>query len=331
MSNPYSQIFSGINTSFGQDVGTGPYNVAAPNYDRGSIAGLDPSQMQITNKPGKRKGASIQHAYPLRSWSDGREERIMDNMPVFTVRYHEKKMPLTTAASVGQLNTILREANEMFKEYSNEADVQQFKKYLVDFKKGELEYYAWLRDKGMHKEMAKFASEKDGIADFYEKSTQDMFRYQTIYGILDRWNWLGVVLNKSEATSLMALDMTSTSDSVKVINVIQGEKARVYNYWGTLKTTSPGSTLWWVLSRVKTSSGGNGEFQITTYSSRTRGTVPAAIRKDAHVWKIGTVHENGKKAPSEGSRQAALGITTGDVGSYEATPRLPLIHVQLGI
>ena len=330
-----SLLSQGIDPTFTSNVNvTGPFSANPLSMDVGSgrfgiSTNVDPTSFRSTNKPKKTKNSTIQHAYPLRPWGDGREEKIMEFMPVFIARYYDKKEPLSTMLTVGQFNNILRQAHQEYKSY-NDQDKLAFDGYMERFNHGELEYYHHLKHNGINDE--EFMSKNSDIVEFHRLATQDVFRYQTLFGILDRYNWLGVVLTKAQGTSLMAIDMTSYEDHVNVINVVVGEKARVHNYWGSRQETMPGSTLFWVLKRSETKTGPNGAFQITGYSSKMRDSVPASMSKDAHVWRIGTISENNASdISSESSRQAAMGLTANEAGVYSAVARLPIIIVQLGI
>ena len=338
MSTTYASLLTqGIDPTFTSSVGISNINVAPLNMDVsgtgrfGLITTIDPTRYGATNKAKKTKNSSIQHSFPLQPWGDGREERIMEFMPVFVAKYHDKKIPLYTMVTVGQLNVMLRQAHQAYDDLKGDPERQQFDGYLNQFKNGELEYYDKMKRSGMVDET--FVEKNRGIDQFHMLATQDVYRYQTLFGILDRYNWSGVVLSKAQGTSLMSIDMTSYTDHANIINVIVGEKARVHNYWGTRQQTAAGSTLFWVLKRAMTKTGNNdGPFQITPYSSRERDSVPHSIAKNAHVWRVGTVSQNNATdTSSESSRQSALGLTTNEPGVYNAVARLPLIYVQLGI
>jgi len=333
MSTPYASILTqGLDPNFTSSVPiSGPYGVSPLNTNigsgpRGVSVSIDPTRYGASNKAKKTKNSTIQHSYPLRPWGDGREERIMEFMPVFIARYHEKKVPLSTMLSVGQLNVLLRQAQLAFKDLEGDPETEKFKRYLDTYTNEDLEFFHQQKKKGL-------VDNSGELADFHSMATQDVYRYQTIFGILDRYNWLGVVLTKAQGTSLMSIDTTAYEDHVNIINVVVGEKARVHNYWGTRQQTAPGSTLFWVLKRAMTKTGNfDGPFQITPYSARERDTVPYSISKNAHVWRVGTVSENNASDVSSiSSRKSALGLTSNESGVYNAVPRLPLIVVQLGI
>ena len=214
MASSYMSLLSqGIDPTFTSNVSvTGPFSANPLSMDVGSgrfgiSTNVDPTSFRSTNKPKKTKNSTIQHAYPLRPWGDGREEKIMEFMPVFIARYYDKKEPLSTMLTVGQFNNILRQAHQEYQSYGNDPEKVAFDGYMATFTNGELEYYHNLKQNGIKDE--DFMAKNSDIEDFHRLATQDVFRYQTLFGILDRYNWLGVVLTKAQGTSLMAIDMTS--------------------------------------------------------------------------------------------------------------------------
>lgn len=283
----------------------------------------------------RRQNTYIVYSYPLMPYGDGSEERMMEGMIVFNARYIDSVHGLHAIVTLSKLNNIMRDANETYQQYLREQDPEAlaFQRYLKTIGEPALEEYHRTRQ-----------SDIAGIVDFYNMATKDIYCYQTKFGILQRWNYLGVVLSKQEASSLMSIDMTASSEHVHVIGVVVGERARTFNIWGTSKETIVGSKTWLILRRArlrKDEAGGRGQFQIVPYASRVRDSIPHAVihyhgGKDealirGHAWMIGTVSEGTNVNAIGAARQNALGIFTSEQGAYEATVSLPYFYLQLGI
>jgi hypothetical protein len=249
----------------------------------------------------------------------------------------DHKHGLTPIVSIGKFNNILRESHELFNSMvqAGQPEAVEFNGYLRGIGENNLEYYHYLLSTNNSDKITEFRGANVGIQRFYSLATQDVYRYQTIFGITSQWNFLGVALAKSEATSLASLDMTRSTSNVYVLNVVVGEKAQVFNYWGTIKTAGVGCRVFLVLRRVKLPNDAWGQFQVTTASYSTRDTVPAARRhymeRKGFVWNLGIVSQHSGQAPREGAREASLGLNTSEKDAHQSSGTLPLMYIQLGI
>jgi len=288
----------------------------------------------------------IQHSYSLVPFRDGSEKRIMENMLVFVARHIDKKHGQYPFVSIGKLNPLMREHHRLYGEWLSSGDPQTvfFEGRLNDETEEKLQFYDHLRYTNDSNGIAKFLGENEGFDKFYDLATQDVYCYQTEFGIRARWNFSGVVLSKMQGTSLMSMDLTASTSELYNINVVVGEKARVFNYWGSVKDTKPGSKVFLVLKRAQTKDDNQlGPFQFYTYATALRETVPDNFRKYLATtgetkkynkgWckKIGTVSEHSGKNPNEATKQAALGLNCTEKMSYDACSTLPIMYIQLGI
>ncbi len=292
----------------------------------------------------------IVQAFKCRPYNDGWQEHIMECMPVFACRHFDPKYDTTVIATVGQLNIMLRESYFTYTSWlsSNDTEATRFRTLLMQHGEKKLEYYHQLHHQGRHADLATYAGKNAGIAELYAIAQKDVFCNQTKMGILHKWNWLGVVKSRTKASSLLSIDNVSYDEDVSIIGVVMGEKVRVHNYWGSKEFTHNGAKIYFILKRVLGRDGEYKQFQITPYATNQRESVPWAMKwykikreigegeeteevMEGHVWKLGTVTEQNESYASQGSIQQALGLNHSESASYEATPRLPQIYVQLGI
>jgi hypothetical protein len=257
--------------SMGRDVSS----YTPDSFDMESNGSYEPSDYSSVAR--FEANTFIQHSYILMPFQDESETRIMENMLVFGCRHVDHKHGLTPIVSIGKFNNILRESHELFNSMvqAGQPEAVEFNGYLRGIGENNLEYYHYLLSTNNSDKITEFRGANVGIQRFYSLATQDVYRYQTIFGITSQWNFLGVALAKSEATSLASLDMTRSTSNVYVLNVVVGEKAQVFNYWGTIKTAGVGCRVFLVLRRVKLPNDAWGQFQVTTASYSTWNRFPA--------------------------------------------------------
>lgn len=301
----------------------------------------EPSQYGV---PHNIANTFIQSSYPIIPFKDKSEDRIMEYQCVFMNRHHDKKYNLYAMVNIGKFNDILRQAYKEFeKDYDNGNGIQDAVT-LYDFLQangeGPLERYHHLKHSGTVGQLNAFAATNGNVAAAYEIAMKDVYCYQTRVGILQRWNFLGVVLSKQQATSLKSIDLTPSTDHVNVVNVVVGEKARTANIFGKHGDVVVGGKVWLILKRAKGKDGNYAQYQVEAYATNKRETVPNARRyykygqsdEYAHCWKVGTVTDWGPGSPAEGMRERALGLNGHrEQSAYEATAQLPHIYLQLGI
>lgn len=290
----------------------------------------------------------IQYSYPLVPFGDKSETRIMENMLVFVARHMDKKHGMYPFVSIGKLNTLIREHHVNYHEWLSNGDASTvFFNGMLNQPdvENKLQFYQHLLDTNDNDGIGRFKKENDDFHKFYELAKEDVYCYQTEFGIRQRWNWSGVVLSKLQGTSLMSMDLTAATSELYVINVVVGEKARVFNYWGSTTYAKEGSKVFLVLKRAQAKNNLKlGPFQVYPFATRLRETVPDNFRKyvcaigenskrihHGHCWKIGTVSARSGKEPHAANIQAALGLNCTEKLSYEACSTLPLMYVQLGI
>jgi hypothetical protein len=336
--NPGSSVVPG--GSFSNLVSGDVPNVGTGFADSAYASMLDvPSQYGV---PHNVANTFIQYSYPIVPFKDGSEERIAEFQCVFINRHHDAKHNMYAVVNIGKFNNLLRDAHLEFEKDVDDGygEAIQLRDFLIAHGEAPLERYHILKHSGTQPELAKLERDYPNVGAAYAIAMKDVYCYQTRMGILHRWNFLGVVLSRQQATSLMAIDLTPSTSHVNVINVVQGERARTANIFGQHGDVIAGGKVWFILKRVKKEDGTYGHFQVSTYATNKRETVPYTLRyyktngndELAHCWKVGTVTDWGPSSPAEGMRQRALGMDNHkERSASEATAQLPHIYIQLGI
>ena len=176
-------------------------------------------------------------------------------------------------------------------------------------------------------------------------STQDMFRYQSVFGILNRWNFWGVTINTTEPDTQDPMTqggIASSSGGAASVNTAVKGTARMYNFAGNADDSIPMAHVWLILRRSLTAASRLGPFEIVPYVSRDNECPPENLLRyvecvepfrmaDAHVWDIGYISEPSMRDVPEGIREMAIGLEVTEKVANAAMPSLPQVVMQLGL
>jgi len=301
----------------------------------------------------------LQHTYLCPPINDGVGQKLMPDMPVFALRAADQDEDTTIVMSIAKINKLMLEEWEEFLRDAEPvagqppSDAQKFQRYLSTYGERGLEDFAYRRshastsvDPANNKEHLKADAEAD-LEDFFTLATSNGFCYLTRYGILQKLNWLGIVINTNRAIGLETEDDTDMRDHYTQINVGLGKRLRCANVWGSAHEITTGSNVWIKLTRrfcpgEKAKKNYNfGAFQLVPGGSRERSHPlaretmyydEAGMLCQGHVWRVGVVIEPGEQDPSAAARENANG--TGHIinkhVAYEAHGSLPTLYLAVG-
>lgn len=283
----------------------------------------------------------IQHTYIAKPWiEDNAHLYIRDGMLVFVESSKDAQMrQLSNIVALPKLNEILERQYMNYKALIASGDT------TVLFPAGVTE--VGIENKSVGEDVLNMA-------------TQPVLRYQTMYGVLSTWNFLGGVLTVPDAVTGEDMNSFDRADKVINVNVVLGKRVMLANIWGDRRgntgskyrrhtNTDPvdvGSRLWLILKRATP----GGPFKFFPFVTRKYATPRRADRvykemnletgevgeNDVLGWCIyvGLVTLSATKDAPTGFIDAASGVDTntgGVVNWYEAHGRLPMIEVQIGI
>jgi len=329
-----SSAMPGFPSVMGQTSPSVPYTQYGPNQGLGAVA----SFMNGGNPGSGPHGWShypsndyIQHTYIAKPWIDDNAHLfIREGMLVFRERDRDAQMRnLSNVVCLPKLNDIL-----------------------------EKQYYDYQSIKNMGAEYA--LPDEDRIELFAQQAAttgapslldgknllKSVLRYQTMYGILETWNFIGGILTVPDGTTGEDMYSFDKADKVVALNVVVGKKIELANIWGGYRDqgapVNTGSRLWLILKRVRK----DGPFKFVPFVTKGPIAPRDADRKYTFTKKdrsegsllgkliyVGLITVGpGRDAP-KAFREAASGIMENSTTSnwFEAHGKLPMVEVQLGI
>jgi hypothetical protein len=296
--------------------------------------------------------------------NDGADTLLMPEMLCFCSTEIDLEEGTTLVLSVAKLNKLMADQWSDFllattgDQQTNphyDHDAVEFLQAMREYGERGLEDYAHSREHKqkselilgkLHKELGggEAAGGKDVISlrDFWVRSTQPGYCYLTRYGILQRINFAGVVLNVNRAVSVEDLDQTAASDHYSNVAVVIAKRARCANVFGDAVNITTGSKVWITLTRKHCGGGGKyGAFVLRPGGSRfheyplaseLRYTDEAGMVCPGYHWKVGKVTEPGDRSPQPYAMEQACntGHHASDKASYDAHGSIPSIYLALG-
>lgn len=263
----------------------------------------------------------ISHTYSVIPWVDNTHRQLQPYMLVFATHYvNSKYQQLVNMAPIYKLNIEMQQHYYKYKNNLNPPEeMTTFQTYLKEYGEQGLEI--------------NLKPETPKITQFQQMAKSGDFMYLTKYGIMNKWNFLGVVSSKQESCAPNdELDYPEMIDSISSVGVVVGQTARVSNIWGQVKV---GEKLFLVLTRKKDAKGNPAAFFLMPWKSW--GDYPRFEYKDesgrmvrAGYYYIGQCTKNRENIPNQTFIDCALGsgtILTQD--AYENYGALPCIEVQL--
>ena len=369
MNNPGSaDIFSvGGNPYFGSDdiYGVGNPNVPNVSFEPSSNPG-NPAVNDVASALGNGIPSGslntielgtdfIQYTYMAPPWEDQTNKYIMPEMPAFAVKELDTEQNSTTVLTLAKLNQILQTSWQDFMEVSDttNADTYQnavtFRGFLEKYGERALETYAKARMNPvllarLEKDSADAKTDEfKDLQEFYRMSTQDVFCWCTRFGILNKINFLGIVINTNRAVSLELADETDYHDHYTEVNVGYAKRLYVANIFGPSDRVTTGSKLFLNLRRKRVTQRGKiffGEYQVLPHGTtedycrqaERSYTDPSGRPMNGHSWMVGTVMVPGTRTPNATAaiNAANVGVRCNERAAYESHGTLPTLTVAVG-
>lgn len=298
---------------------------------------------------------SINYSYVLEPWSDNSDERVTPGMCLFVTRTINSKK-LTNAIPIFKLNEMLRLRHMLFMErvQSGSADETSFNNFINTHGEAILrEYDNYVRNERTRNTAEALAAAYPAIVDPKTKdvsvpSLEDAYRlaqlepciYESLFGILSRWNFLGACVSKGDASgSGEYLDTHAYRQRIGNAGVTVALKATVANIWPDHSVElQPGSKCFFVIRRHNGEQGAY--FQVESQATHTReycqsGDVYYKVANKAFergfVVLAGTVTERGARANRE-KQLIAMGIGSRNMIEAEnASATLPQLVLQVRV
>lgn len=286
---------------------------------------------------------------------------LASGMPSFAVREkidieEDGITGLTLIASLPQVNKLLADQWADHKRQSSgtentnpyyDEDHAVFRRYQMQYGEAALEAYAVaFKDKNRHL-LARYTSGNPDIADYFQKSTEDGFCYLTTYGILQKLNFLGVILSTNRADSGYDNESAGLRDGFTSVGMAVGQRAECAQLFGPNSEAVVGSPVYLTLTRHKCGPdfkpGTFGRFVVIPRASATLPYLPAQCTTyldesgrmcRGHVWMVGTVTFPAEKEPSKEAQELACGRGGSMITpqrAFDAQGFLPTFYLALGI
>jgi len=369
--NPSASVPS-QDTGFNGASGPTGFNMPFEPHAMEWTPSTDPSQGMLTaaawsefgeppreyGKPTHDVNETIQQQHVVMPWSDGSQFRIHKYMPVFTARVLDKEERFETNITLQKLNVMLQQAHLQFESVRNAGDTNAivFQHYLNYYGERQLEAYHRLNKDGTLDELNKgdlFSGPENGditisettLFNFHEKSTQDLYRYQTKFGILNRWNFWGIVLNTnaSDTGDGSYMGMIQSEIRSTIVNTVVQGTAVMYNFAGNVHESTPFARIWLILRRTMKMNGEPGHFEIVPFVSAQHETPPERLctylesnepyprYARAHIWDLGVIRYNSTRDAPDAIREMAIGMSVTEELACQTMASLPQVTVELGI
>ena len=278
-------------------------------------------------------------------WLDESEKYMMPEMLCFAVNEPTLDGSATVISTLAHTNQLLYNGYKDFEQMlaDGDDDAGTFKNLLEIHGEQAIETYHQARkDPNL---MATIGN-VDGLQLLYTLATRDVFCYLTRFGILNKFSYLGSIINLNRATSNEDWDRTSYTEHYTVVNVCMAKRARLSNCFGPADLVTTGTKLWLMLKRKQRQTRDGLMYQ--EYAIFPGGTkmverplqqhhlhyLDASMRAmSGHVWPVGVVNVPAASPPSESVIAAAAntGVAPSEVNAYNAHALLPTIFVSLGL
>ena len=288
---------------------------------------------------------SINYSYTCMPWNDETEKYIQENMLVFACKHVDNKTQgaMTNVVPIFKLNELLRKKNGIF-DYNarnnpagEEGIFQGFLSTLGESLISEYDHH--LRHNP--KTAQKLADKHKTLPDAHKLALSETCRYETLFGITSRWNFLGAVVSKGESTGAGSyMDNHAHTQQVIVVGVALAKRARVHNIWPDVKNELViGSKLFLVLRRQNGEPGRPFQYEPRAYRTRDgppdsevfyTGTDKRSHR--GHVLSLGFVWERSGNKADGFQQQIAIGTSNHSIqDAAKAMATLPQLYMQIGM
>ncbi len=252
----------------GINVNLGPQSVAALTQPSAGIAWLpnatgdsygNVAVAMNYGQPGQEETTTffpsnepMSYSYVTMPWNDESDQNIVEGVAVFASRYVDRKLNMINAVTVGKLNMLMKLKHELFKARATTAgtDENTFQTWLNGNDEALLREYDSLlnTDRALAED---FAAQNPGLAEAHKLAQKDTCLYESLFGILKRWNFIGFCQSVDGSTgSGDYLDAPLHTQKVNSVGMVVARRARVHNLWsdkgGQMQT---GAKLFFVIRR----------------------------------------------------------------------------------
>lgn len=310
------------------------YGNLAIAMNNGQPGGEDTTTFFQANEP-------ISYSYVTMPWNDESEQSIVEGVPVFASRYVDRKLNMINAVTVGKLNMLMKLKHETFiARVDQQKDEYKFQAWLNNNDEALLRQYDSLLQ--TNSDLAEeLAAENDGLKEAHKLAQMDSCLYESLFGILKRWNFIGFCQSVDGSTgSGDYLDNPLHTQKVNSVGMVVARRARVYNLWsdkgGQMRT---GAKLFFVIRRY----GGekNNYFQVEPQVCHSRHYVQSgdvyyesANRTKTRGFAIHVGFVNRKSFYTSDPEKQLIALGTGArslVDCHKACVSLPqiVIHVRV--
>ena len=329
---------------------------------------LDADSISAFAQPGREYGTptndvneTIQQQHVIFPWRDNSHFLINKYEPVFVARTLDAEEGMHSNVSLTKLNNILSQADAEYKVNVKKpgTDELRFARLLGLIGEDMLECYHNLKrtfqldlpklgeimaKRGFFGEDSAYTMAE--LEWLYEMSQKPGLRYQTKFGIKNKWNFWGVVINTNAADTQDSSYIGSLQAEGRAVTVNTAVKgtARMYNFVGSAAESLPMARVWLVLRRVTTSDGSIGPFQYVPYVSRVNECPPDTLCmyresisdgrvrfERGDVIPLGYLAEPTTRDAPQNVRDMACGLSANVETGHAAMPSLPQVVMHLGI
>ncbi len=298
----------------------------------------------------------IQVSFMCPPYGDESEKYVKPEMLAFIVKEFDSETGAHTALTLSKCNQIMFEAHKEFRAYRDAAnpahdkDCADFWEYLREFGEKMLETYHQARKNMVlwnamtNPDTGVSADKLAKLKRYYELSTQDLFCWLTAFGIKQKIEFLGSVINTNRPEGDVD-DPTDSQDHFSVVNACMAKRARIANVFGPADRITTGSKLWITLRRKAVLEGGQtvyNEFQLvpggsTTHDYPTQREAsyidPSGRSMTPTRYHVGVVNFPGAFSPTRDAMEIAANIssTCSEVRAYNEHAGLPSLIVSLSV
>ncbi len=333
-----------------------PGEIGNQNYGYGLPSSMDPhANIELEGR------VTLTANYVSPPVPDMGDLLLASGIPAFAIREkidieEDGITGLTLIVSLPQVNKLFADQSadhirqSMGTEQTNpyfDYDHSVFRGFQQNYGEAALEAYAMAyRQKNRHL-LERYSKGCPDIGKYFEMATEDGFCYLTTYGILQKLNFLGVILSTNRADSGYDNESAGLRDGFTSVGMAVGQRAECAQLFGPNCEAVVGSPVYLTLTRVKCGPeykpGTFGRFIIVPRASATHPYLPAHCTTytdesgrmcRGHVWYVGTITEPAEREPSKEVQELATGrggTMVTPQRAYDAQGLLPTCYLALGI
>lgn len=325
--------------------GTGAAAQVASDFDFGTPPSIQNHEIDLETIP-------IQCTYLCPPGGPDADMRYaMPEMPAFSINFFDQYEGSTPVVTLAKLNQYLHDAYNDFERASspNSADSYQqaetFRRYLETYGERGLEIVHQTRNNAsLSAWYEKHATDWSKMLEFYSMATQDLFCWQTKFGILSKVNYLGPLIGVGRDVSLEAENNTFGMDHYAMLNVALAKRCAMGNIFGGLDKVTVSVVLWFVLTRKRVIKNGKAEFAefvVLPFGDKKEQCPMLGMMSYTdmsgracfgHRFNVGKVMAPGKRNPNPVAMQNAAntGLTCNERLAYEDHGALPTLQIMAG-